>query len=111
MDEETLAFVLHWKRKLETENFETLGSMLGTNWSTEKINALFTPSEGSSSSSDWGDFIVPLAFLLDDNFMERIKPRYFVGGEELASGEERPDSLMDMPKDEFLTLMGHTNRL
>jgi hypothetical protein len=95
---ETLHFVAYWLTKKEKDNFEYLGSMLGTNWNKEKLRALF--SSGSGIQHD--EFLLPLAYLIAPNLKEMLKPTVTTGDGDNPNvdGDIRP--LTEMPKEEFL---------
>jgi hypothetical protein len=94
-----LNFIAYWLKKKEHDSFDYLGSMLGTNWTEDRVKALFT----SGSDEDRpAEFLLPLSYLLAPNIKEIVKPSKTktVGDVEVDDDNIRP--ITELSKEEFL---------
>ena len=115
-------FSYHWLRKVDKDQWKSLGSHLGTMWSRAEINRLVDAPAGPKEGQD--AVFVPLSLVINPDLVEglvtkgsadrQLAPSAASGpsntgdglntGMALPSGEEVVN-MADLPKDEFLNVI------
>lgn len=116
-----IAYIHHYQEKLESERWDKLQNILGTNWDLETLRrANAAPS--AASSGPLKNYFIPLAMAVNPEIYQYVmelatgkkspnsssgdgKP-IVGGGEYMAKSGESIKSTSELSKDQFLSLLG-----
>ncbi len=113
-------FVYHWLQKVDKDQWDRLGSQLGTTWKRSELERLDAAPPGAKEGSD--TIFVPLSLVINQDLVEGLlnrankspsqpstgsPPQQGDGlhtGMSLPAGEE-VINMATLPKDEFLNVI------
>lgn len=105
-----LHYTAYWLAKKESDWFERLGHLLGTEWSREQVERLVNPKQGATVPDK---MFLPLSLAINPDLTEWLKQIFKVGqGQHIGGGEYVPgagesvEELGDLSKDEWMKWIG-----
>ncbi len=116
-------FVYHWLTKVDKDQWDKLGSQLGTTWKRSELERLDSAPPGAREGSD--TIFVPLSLVINQDLVEGLlnrankspnqpstgsEPATSQAGDGLHTGmplpaEEEVVNMALLPKDEFLNVI------
>ena len=120
---EHLMFAYHWYQKVDKDQWDKLGSMLGTTWKRSELERLDKATPGAREGAD--TIFVPLSLIINQGLVEGLlnkadkpqnqpstgsTPATPQAGDGLHTGMSLPAgeevvNMATLPKDEFLNVI------